>query len=61
MRGPSNYSPLAMSDRPNLKDYSLERLRERFVGEGLPAYRADQIAGWIYQRGVEDFAEMSDL
>ncbi len=61
MRGPSNYSPLAMSDRPNLKDYSLERLRERFVGEGLPAYRADQIAAWIYQRGVEDFAEMSDL
>ena len=50
-----------MSGRPNLKDYSLERLRERFAGEGLPAYRADQIAGWVYQRGVEDFAEMSDL
>ncbi|MBW2543350.1 MAG: 23S rRNA (adenine(2503)-C(2))-methyltransferase RlmN [Deltaproteobacteria bacterium] len=50
-----------MSGRPNLKDYSLVRLREHFVGEGLPAYRADQIAGWIYQRGVEDFSEMSDL
>jgi 23S rRNA (adenine2503-C2)-methyltransferase len=50
-----------MPDRPNLKNYSLERLRERFVGEGLPAYRADQVAGWIYQRGVEDFSEMSDL
>jgi 23S rRNA (adenine2503-C2)-methyltransferase len=50
-----------MPDRPNLKNYSLERLRERFVGEGLPAYRADQVAGWIYQRGVEDFGEMSDL
>ena len=50
-----------MPDRPNLKNYSLERLRERFVGEGLPAYRADQVAGWIYRRGVEDFSEMSDL
>jgi 23S rRNA (adenine2503-C2)-methyltransferase len=50
-----------MPDRPNLKNYSLERLREQFVGDGLPAYRADQVAGWIYQRGVEDFSEMSDL
>jgi 23S rRNA (adenine2503-C2)-methyltransferase len=50
-----------MPDRPNLKNYSLERLREQFVGDGLPAYRADQVAGWIYQRGVEDFSEMSNL
>jgi len=61
VRGPSAYSLPSMPDRPNLKNYSLERLRERFVGEGLPAYRADQVAGWIYQRGVEDFSEMSDL
>jgi len=61
VRRANDYPPLAMSDRPNLKDYPLERLRERFVGEGLPAYRAEQIAAWIYQRGVEDFAEMSDL
>jgi 23S rRNA (adenine2503-C2)-methyltransferase len=50
-----------MTDLPNLKDFSIERLRERFASDGLPAYRADQIAGWIYQRGVEDFGEMSDL
>ena len=61
MRGPSAYSLPAMPDRPNLKNYSLERLRERFIGEGLPAYRADQVAGWIYQRGVEDFTQMSNL
>jgi 23S rRNA (adenine2503-C2)-methyltransferase len=61
VRDPSAYSLPAMSDRPNLKNYSLERLRERFVGDGLPAYRADQVAGWIYQRGVEDFSEMSNL
>ncbi|HXV37179.1 MAG TPA: 23S rRNA (adenine(2503)-C(2))-methyltransferase RlmN, partial [Myxococcota bacterium] len=50
-----------MLDRPNLKDYSVERLRERFAADGLPAYRADQLAAWIYQRGVEDFGRMTDL
>jgi 23S rRNA (adenine2503-C2)-methyltransferase len=39
---------------------SLE-LRERFAREGLPAYRADQALGWLYQRGVADFAAMSNL
>lgn len=47
--------------RPNLKAYSPDALRERLRADGLPAYRADQIAGWLYQRGVEDPAEMTDL
>jgi 23S rRNA (adenine2503-C2)-methyltransferase len=47
--------------RPNLKDYSLERLRERFAAEGLRGYRAEQVAGWLYQRGVDDVAAMTDL
>jgi 23S rRNA (adenine2503-C2)-methyltransferase len=51
----------AMDARPQLKDYSLERLRERLAGDGLPRYRADQIAAWLYQRGVEDPAQMTDL
>jgi len=34
----------------------------RFLAElGQPAYRADQIARWIYQRGAHDFAAMTDL
>ena len=47
--------------RPLLKDYSLESLRERFVSEGLPAYRAEQVASWLYGRGVEDVSAMTDL
>jgi len=39
---------------------SLE-LRERFAREGLPAYRAVQTLGWLYKRGVLDFAEMPNL
>jgi 23S rRNA (adenine2503-C2)-methyltransferase len=50
-----------MATRQNLKDYSLERLRERFAADGLPRYRAEQIAGWLYQRGVESPAAMTDL
>ena len=45
----------------NLKDYSPIALRKRLAGEGLPGYRADQIAGWLYGRGVEDPHAMTDL
>jgi 23S rRNA (adenine2503-C2)-methyltransferase len=47
--------------RPLLKDHSIESLRERFASEGLPAYRAEQVAGWLYGRGVEDLDAMTDL
>lgn len=47
--------------RPNLKDYSVERLRERFAEDGLRPFRADQIAAWLYRRGVEDPLQMTDL
>ena len=50
-----------MSDRPRLKDHSPERLRERFASQGYAPYRADQVAGWLYRRGVEDPALMTDL
>ncbi len=50
-----------MSARLHLKDHSVDALRQRFAGEGLAPYRADQIAGWLYRRGVDDPAQMSDL
>ena len=50
-----------MSAGPNLKDYSIERLRERFGKEGIPPYRAEQIAGWLYGKGVDDIGAMTDL
>ncbi len=50
-----------MRARPQLKDHSLDRLRERLAQDGLAHYRAEQIAGWLYQRGVEDPAQMTDL
>ena len=50
-----------MRARPQLKDHSLDQLRERLAQDGLPRYRAEQIAGWLYQRGVEDPAHKTDL
>jgi len=50
-----------MSERPNLKDHSIETLRERFMRDGFEPYRADQIASWLYRRGVDDPGAMSDL
>jgi 23S rRNA (adenine2503-C2)-methyltransferase len=50
-----------MTERENLKDYALEELRERFARDGLAPWRADQVAGWLYQRGVDDLSAMSDL
>ena len=47
--------------RPNLKDYSTPALRERFAKEGIKPFRAEQIAQWLYVRGVEDPLLMNDL
>jgi 23S rRNA (adenine2503-C2)-methyltransferase len=46
---------------PNLKDHSIEALRERFRGDGLEPWRADQVASWLYARRVDDPAAMTDL
>jgi 23S rRNA (adenine2503-C2)-methyltransferase len=54
--------PGLSSSRPrSLKDLSPDRLRERMTAEGLPAFRADQIAAWLYARGQEDPRQWSDL
>jgi len=47
--------------RPNLKDYSTRTLRARFAEAGIKPFRAEQIAQWLYVRGVEDPREMTDL
>ncbi len=51
-----------MSDRPlEIKDFAPRELRERFAELGLPRYRADQVATWVYRHGIEDPERMSDL
>ena len=45
----------------DLKDLSPDALVDFLAGMGKEKFRAEQILRWIYQRGVEEFADMTDL
>jgi len=44
-----------------LTEFSHQALRRWFVDQGLPAWRADQVWGWLYRRRACSFQEMTDL
>jgi len=48
-------------EKQNLLDFDLDGLKAFFLENGEKAFRATQIIKWVYQRGVVDFDEMSDL
>ena len=50
-----------MSDRPCIKDLGIDALRERLAADGVARFHADQVAAWLYARGVDDFEAMTDL
>ena len=45
----------------DLADLDLPSIEQVCAGAGLPVFRARQIFGWIYRKGVTDFALMTDL
>ena len=45
----------------NIKDYTLADLSVLLASEGEPPFRAKQLFGWLYQRGITDFAQMSNV
>src|SRR4030042_6035901 len=45
----------------DLKDIAFDELRVDLGGWGEPAYRAKQIFEWVYQKGADSFAAMTDL
>ena len=45
----------------NIKDYSLEELKEELKGMEEKPFRAEQIYKWIYESRVSDFDEMTNL
>jgi 23S rRNA (adenine2503-C2)-methyltransferase len=45
----------------NVKELDREELESWLVERREPKYRADQILRWLYRKGVNSFAEMSDL
>jgi 23S rRNA (adenine2503-C2)-methyltransferase len=46
---------------PALTDLTCAQLEETFGTHGIASYRARQVFGWVYRRGVTDFADMTDL
>jgi 23S rRNA (adenine2503-C2)-methyltransferase len=47
--------------RINIKSVELAEFRDLLLQLGQPAYRAAQIADWIYQRRATSFEQMTDL
>ena len=47
--------------KTNLLNLNRAALREFFADIGEKPFRADQVMKWIYQQGVSDFNEMSNL
>ena len=52
---------LQTNQRVDLKNLSPDALVSFLAGMGKEKFRAEQVLRWIYQRGVEDFAGMTDL
>jgi len=50
-----------MSAKPFIVGLLPSELEQALVAAGHEPYRARQILRWVYQRGAEDFAQMSDL
>jgi 23S rRNA (adenine2503-C2)-methyltransferase len=47
--------------KTDLKGLTLTELEALFADLGEPRYRADQIAAWVFKRGVTTFDDMTDL
>ncbi|MBL7131867.1 MAG: 23S rRNA (adenine(2503)-C(2))-methyltransferase RlmN [Candidatus Omnitrophica bacterium] len=48
-------------NKKDIKNFTLEELKEVMVELQEPNYRAEQIFYWLYQRGISDFNKMSDI
>jgi len=46
---------------PPVTDLSLDALRDAVAGLGQPAYRAQQVSGWLYRSSAADFEAMTNV
>ena len=47
--------------KPVFLEMTLDQLRQAASRAGQPAYRAEQLADWVYRKGVTEAAEMTNL
>lgn len=53
--------PAVKNRIPDLKGMLLSELEELVSELGQPRYRADQMASWLFTRGIQDISEMKNL
>ncbi|MGI8424918.1 MAG: 23S rRNA (adenine(2503)-C(2))-methyltransferase RlmN [Chloroflexota bacterium] len=54
-------APIDGASLPPITDLSLAELRFLVTELGQPAFRAEQISGWVYRSTIASFEEMSNL
>ena len=47
--------------KENIYQYTEDDLRQKLIAMGQPKFRAKQICQWIYEKGITDFSQMSNL
>ncbi|MFA5008122.1 MAG: 23S rRNA (adenine(2503)-C(2))-methyltransferase RlmN [Candidatus Omnitrophota bacterium] len=47
--------------KEDIKNYTLEELKNYFKDRSIPSYSAGQVFGWIYSKRVEKFELMTDI
>jgi 23S rRNA (adenine2503-C2)-methyltransferase len=52
---------MPVESKPNLLDLDRKGLEGFFLARGEKMFRASQVMKWIYERGVTDFADMTNL
>ncbi|MCC6302336.1 MAG: 23S rRNA (adenine(2503)-C(2))-methyltransferase RlmN [Gammaproteobacteria bacterium] len=58
---PARAEDPARTGKTNLLNFDRPALEAFFVANGEKAFRASQLMQWIYQRGCDDFGQMSNL
>ena len=48
-------------EKRDIKSLTLPALEGELAGLGLPRFRAGQVYGWLHQKRVSTFAEMTNL
>ena len=50
-----------IKEKETLKGLTLQELRDLFISEGEPKYRAEQVFKWMYGDMVDDFNAVTKL
>ena len=52
---------ISMKNKINIFDLTLEEMKAVFEEMGLPKFRAAQVWQWLYEKGAQTFADMTNL